>query len=93
MLIVFPLSPRECCHGARCGFGERMRHNEDRCMTQDIENCPFCSDNHIHISHLRLTFFVVCQHCNGSGPRRRRIEDAVDQWNRLSQALAVAHPK
>jgi len=59
-------------------------------MTQDIENCPFCSDAHLHISHLRLTFFVVCQHCNGSGPRRRRIEDAVDQWNRLSRALAVA---
>jgi Lar family restriction alleviation protein len=64
--------------------------SEDCCMTQDIENCPFCGDSHIHISHLRLTFFVVCQHCNGSGPRRRRIEDAVDQWNRLSRALAMA---
>lgn len=59
-------------------------------MTQDIENCPFCGDAHIHIAHQRMTFFVVCQHCNGSGPRRHQIEDAVDQWNRLSRALARA---
>jgi Lar family restriction alleviation protein len=59
-------------------------------MSDDIENCPFCGDAHIHIAHLRMTFFVVCQHCNGSGPRRHQIEDAVDQWNRLSRALARA---
>ncbi len=54
-------------------------------MAQLIDVCPFCGVNHTHISHHLLTFFVVCQHCNSSGPRHRNADGAIKDWNSLSQ--------
>ena len=53
-------------------------------MATRIEPCPFCGTEHNHISHNMLAFFVVCQHCNSSGPRRRQVELAIKDWNQLS---------
>lgn len=53
-------------------------------MAMQIEACPFCGTRHNHISHHMLAFFVVCQHCNSSGPRRGQIELAIQDWNQLS---------
>ncbi len=55
-------------------------------MVPTIEPCPFCSAEHTHITKSRLTFYVVCQHCNSSGPRHRQTDDAIKEWNALSQA-------
>ena len=53
-------------------------------MATRIEPCPFCGAEHNHISHNMLAFYVVCQHCNSSGPRRRKVDTAIRDWNALS---------
>ncbi len=53
-------------------------------MASHIEACPFCGTEHNHISHNMMTFFVVCQRCSSSGPRRRKVDIAIQDWNQLS---------
>lgn len=55
-------------------------------MAKHIAPCPFCGESHTHIGHNQLAFFVVCQHCQSSGPRRRQIDWAIHEWNLLSEA-------
>lgn len=53
-------------------------------MAKHISPCPFCGESHTHIGHNQLAFFVVCQHCQSTGPRRRQIDWAIQEWNQLS---------
>lgn len=55
-------------------------------MAKHIAPCPFCGESHTHIGHNQLAFFVVCQHCQSTGPRRRQIDWAIQEWNQLSAA-------
>jgi hypothetical protein len=37
-----------------------------------------------------MTFYVVCQHCLCTGPRRREIDQSIEQWNALFRQLKQA---
>jgi transcription elongation factor Elf1 len=59
-------------------------------MAIAIQNCPFCGSSHNHINHHQMTFYVVCQHCLSTGPRRREIDQSIEQWNALFRQLKQA---
>ena len=59
-------------------------------MAIDIYPCPFCSSHHLHIVHHMFTHGVTCESCKAQGPRCRRIEEAVVEWNHTSKQIQQA---
>ncbi len=59
-------------------------------MATLIEPCPFCDSGNLHISHHLLSHAISCQTCKSKGPHRRKMEDALLEWNHTSRLLRQA---
>ncbi|WP_317930633.1 Lar family restriction alleviation protein [Halioxenophilus sp. WMMB6] len=59
-------------------------------MALQIEPCPFCGSEHLHMVVHSLTYSVACQSCRCRGPQRENQELAVMQWNATSRTHARA---
>lgn len=54
-------------------------------MALQIEPCPFCGGQHLHMVVHSLTYSVACQSCRCRGPQKNNQEQAVMQWNITSR--------
>ena len=59
-------------------------------MAIDIYPCPFCGSHHLHIVNHLFTHGVACESCKSQGPRCRRVEEAVVEWNQTSKQIQEA---
>lgn len=59
-------------------------------MSKPISTCPFCgSSDYLQVENRERSFFVLCETCGSRGPRRWLFEDAVSDWNDLSQSVSL----
>ncbi len=59
-------------------------------MITNICACPFCSSNHLHVTHHLVSYSVECGTCKATGPRKKSEFDAVVSWNVLSANVELA---
>ena len=59
-------------------------------MASHLEPCPFCGSSNMHINRHLLSRAVCCQHCKGSGPHKKQLEDAITEWNLTARLLFKA---
>ena len=59
-------------------------------MALQIEACPFCGGEHLHMVVHSLTYSVACQSCRCRGPQKNNQEQAVMQWNATSRKHLAA---
>ena len=65
----------------------RLSNGEETVMKQPVAPCPFRSSECLQVDSQSLLFYVVCDTCCSSGPRRRLFKDAIIDWNALSQSV------
>ena len=59
-------------------------------MSKPISTCPFCgSSDFLQVEKREFSFYVLCETCGSSGPRRHLFEDAVADWNELSKSVSL----
>lgn len=58
-------------------------------MNQTVSNCPFCSSRFLQVKNERRYFCVLCNGCGCSGPRRLHFNDAIAEWNALSDSVEL----
>lgn len=58
-------------------------------MKKVLSNCPFCCSHYLQIKRQQHCFYVICDNCGSTGPHRQLFEDAIGDWNGLSDSVAV----
>ena len=51
-------------------------------MTAKLKPCPFCGSTIVEMDDNAAPFFVVCLHCQASGPMYDSWNAAATAWNR-----------
>ncbi|BFM06406.1 Lar family restriction alleviation protein [Halioxenophilus aromaticivorans] len=54
-------------------------------MALQIEPCPFCGSQHLHMVVHKMNYSIACQSCRCRGPQKPNQEQAVMHWNETSR--------
>jgi hypothetical protein len=56
-------------------------------LDKNLAPCPYCNSRRLHLVLASFTHKVVCEQCRCSGPQRRTTDDAMAEWNQVSQRV------